>query len=59
LFKLPIVDDTGGSNSATTTVKVIENQESPTVPPKIPEPLISNPGDKSVKTGYVINSAGE
>lgn len=38
---------------------VVENQESPTVPLKIPEPSISNPGDKSVKTGDVINHTGE
>ena len=38
---------------------VVENQESLTVPPKIPEPSISNPGDKSVKTGDVINPTGE
>jgi hypothetical protein len=48
-----IVDDNGGSNSAITTVKVIDNQESPSVPPKIPEPSISNPGDKSVRSLYV------
>lgn len=35
VFKLTIVDDNGGSNSAITTVKVINNQESPSVPPKI------------------------
>ena len=59
VFKLTIVDDNGGSNSAITTVKVIDNQESPSVPPKIPDPSISNPEDKSVKTGDVINSTGE
>ena len=58
VFKLTIVDDNGGSNSAITTVKVIDNQESPSIPPKIPDPSISNPGDKSVKTGDVINSTG-
>ena len=59
VFKLTIVDDNGGSNSAITTVKVIDNQESPSVPPKIPDPSISNPEDKSVKTGDVINSTGD
>ena len=58
VFKLTIVDDNGGSNSAITTVKVIDNQESPSVPPKIPDPSISNPGDKSVKTGDVTNATG-
>jgi len=53
VFKLTI-----GSNFANTTVKVIDNQESPSVPPKI-LPSISNPKDKSVKTGDVINSTGE
>ncbi|MGA9217747.1 MAG: hypothetical protein WBZ50_03825, partial [Nitrososphaeraceae archaeon] len=59
VFKLTIVDDNGGSNSAITSVKVIGNQESSSVPPTIPDPSISNPEDKSVKTGDVINSTGE
>ena len=58
VFKLTIVDDNGGSNSAITTVKVIDNQESPNVQPKIRDPSISNPGDKSVKTGNVTNATG-
>ena len=59
MFKLTIVDDNGGSNSAITTVKVIDNQELPSVPPKIPDPSMSNPKDKTVKTGDVIISTGE
>jgi hypothetical protein len=58
VFKRTIVDDNGGSNSAITTVQVIDNQESPSIPPKVRDPSISNPGDKSVKTGDVINSTG-
>lgn len=58
VFKLTIVDDNGGSNSAITTVRVIDNQESPGIPPKIRDPSISNPGDKSVKTGDVTNATG-
>ncbi len=58
VFKLTIVDDNGGSNSAITTVKVIDNQESPSIPPKIRDPSISNPRDKSVKTGDVTNATG-
>jgi len=38
---------------------VVENQESLTVPHKIPEPSISNPGNISVKTGDVVNPTGE
>ena len=38
---------------------IVENQESLTVPHKIPEPSISNPGNKSVKTGDVVNPTGE
>jgi hypothetical protein len=37
---------------------VVENQESPTVPPKIPEPSISYPGYKSVKTGMSLTPLG-
>jgi hypothetical protein len=58
VFKLTIVDYNGGSNSAITRVKVIDNQELPSVPHKIRDPSISNPGDKSVKTGDVINATG-
>ena len=59
VFKLTIVDDNGGSNSAITAVKVINNQESPSITPNIPDPSISEPEDKSVKTGDVTNSTGE
>ena len=55
VFKLTIVDDNGGSNSAITTVKAMDNQESLSTPPKIPDPST----DKSVKTGDFTNSNGE
>jgi K319-like protein len=58
VFRLAIVDDNGGSNSAITTVRVIDTQESPNVPPKIRDPSISNPGDKSVEPGDVTNATG-
>lgn len=59
VLKLTIMDDNGGSNSAVTTVKVLNSQESPSGPSKIPDLSISNPEDKSVKTGDVNNSTGE
>lgn len=56
VFKLTIVDDNGGSNSAITAVKVIKNQELPSITRNITDTSSSEPEDKSIKTEDVTNS---
>ena len=54
--ELTIVDDNGGSNSAITAVKVIKNQELPSITRNITDTSSSEPEDKSIKTEDVTNS---
>ena len=58
VFKLTVTDDKGSSDSAITTVKIVNNGELPSsLSSSIPDSSTSNPSDNSIKTEPVINSS--